>query len=512
MSNDTEWTQLLAWLATFPGHVDPEKYVKLVHNAAGRGLVARGDAKPSTLLISIPHAALLNLRTLRPLYPKPFHSLSATQLLSLHLARQFRRHLAPSSSSSQKREPHDKWWPFLATLPRQFATVPLWWAVHRRSAESLAADFPLDPDARSGAGAKGKGKAGPVDPSLAELAHDSVEARQARRTRATRYAELRELMPHGVRRRAVEIERRFAEDWAAVRRVWNAHGDGVGGDFGVLDFALGFLNVNTRCIWFNVDPGNKDNNLTLCPVIDMINHAPRRMTKPESLLSTLSFSSPTHSSSDPALRDGDELCFSYGPHEDAMLLAEYGFVVGRSNEHNAVEIDRFVEALFDAQGREGELKRQVLEDEGYWGDMTLQSGPDDSASASWRVLVALRLLHLRLPSHLAASTSPSLSLSGHDALAPWQHVVSGAAERISVGNEKVVQGTLRGLCGAVEKEALAGLARCAEVRARWDKEAAAAAAGKKEGGEEVDESGASLSMLETVWREEARIAKAVGGS
>ncbi|GAA5837675.1 hypothetical protein JCM9279_006832 [Rhodotorula babjevae] len=508
MSTDTEWTQLLAWLATFPGHVDPEKHVKLVHNAAGRGLVARGDAKPSTLLISIPHAALLNLRTLRPLYPKPFHSLSATQLLSLHLARQFRRHLDPSSSPPHKREPHDKWWPFLATLPRRFATVPLWWAVHARSAESLAADFPLNPDVRPSASAdgkdkvKGKGKAAPVDPSLVELAQEGAEERQERRRRARRYAELRELMPHGVRRRALEIERRFAEDWAAVRRVW---GDVVGGDFGVLDFALGFLNVNTRCIWFNVDPSSKDNNLTLCPVIDMINHAPRRTTKPEALLSTLAFSSPTHSSPDPPLADGDELCFSYGPHEDAMLLAEYGFVVGRTNEHNAVEIDRFVEALFDAQGREGELKRQVLEDEGYWGDMTLQSGPDDSPSASWRVLVALRLLYLRLPSHLAASTSPSLSLSGHDALAPWQHVVSGAAERISVGNEKVVQGSLQGVCGAVEKEALAGLARCAEVRARWDKEAAAKA------DEEGDESGASLDMLETVWREEARIAKAVAG-
>ena len=297
----------------------------------------------------------------------------------------------------------------------------------------------------------------------------------------------------------------------------------------MLDFALGFLNVNTRCIWFNVDPANKDNNLTLCPVIDMINHAPRRTTKPEALLSTLAFSSPTHSSPDPPLEDGAELCFSYGPHEDAMLLAEYGFVVGRTNEHNAVEIDRFVEALFDAQGREGELKRQVLEDEAYWGcvllsfslplsapaarfadaartrrDMTLQSGPDDSPSASWRVLVALRLLHLRLPSHLASSTSSTLSLLGHDALAPWQHVVSGAAERISVGNEKVVQGTLKGVCGAVEKEALDGLARCAEVRARWDKEAAGKA-------DEEDESGASLGMLETVWREEARIAKAVGG-
>lgn len=308
----------------------------------------------------------------------------------------------------------------------------------------------------------------------------------------------------------------------------------MAGEWGVLDFALGFLNVNTRCIWFNVD-GTKDNNLTLCPVTDMINHAPRRVTKPEAQLSSLTFSSPAASSPDPPLRDGDELAFSYGPHEDAMLLAEYGFVIGDENEHNAVEIDRFVEALFEAQGREGELKRQVLEEEGYWGcvlralslsvppghaqlranlptgarrDMTLQAGTDSGPpSASWRVLVALRLLHLRLPSHATASASASAgALSAHDALAPWHLVVSGAAERISPANDKVVLGTLRGMCGAVASEAERGMERCAEVRHRWDREKV-----KVGGGEPEDGSGAwaSLDMLETVWREELRIAKAV---
>lgn len=36
MATDVEWTQLLAWLATFPGYVDPEKHVKLVHNQGAR--------------------------------------------------------------------------------------------------------------------------------------------------------------------------------------------------------------------------------------------------------------------------------------------------------------------------------------------------------------------------------------------------------------------------------------------------------------------------------------------
>lgn len=99
----------------------------------------------------------------------------------------------------------------------------------------------------------------------------------------------------------------------------------------------------------------------------MINHSPGRTTKPDPRLSSLTFCAPAANSSDPALHDGDELSFQYGSHEDAFLLAEYGFVVGEENLYNAVEVDRFVEALFEAQGDEGELKMGVLKDEGYWG-------------------------------------------------------------------------------------------------------------------------------------------------
>jgi len=127
-----------------------------------------------------------------------------------------------------------------------------------------------------------------------------------------------------------------------------------------------FRPVNTRCIYFDVD-GKKENNLTLGPVLDMINHVAGRTTKPSPRISSLTFSSPSAASSDPRLKDGDELSFSYGPHEDAMLLTEYGFVVGRENVYQSVEIDRFIDGLFDAQGREGEIKKGVLTDEGYWG-------------------------------------------------------------------------------------------------------------------------------------------------
>jgi len=121
-------------------------------------------------------------------------------------------------------------------------------------------------------------------------------------------------------------------------------------------------------------------------------------------------------------------------------------------------------------------------------DMTLQATPEP-ASASWRVLVALRLLHLRLPASLVLSA---------DSLAPWYNVVSGVIETISTANEAKVTATLGVLCQAVEDESASGLKRCAEVRERWSRE-----------GEADDEMKLSLGMLETVWREEGRIAKEV---
>ncbi|GAA5822746.1 hypothetical protein JCM11251_004364 [Rhodosporidiobolus azoricus] len=481
MATDEIWDRLIDWLKRFPGAQDPEKHVKLVHNAAGRGLVARGDVSPNTLLISIPNSALLNLRTLKPLYPPSFSDkLNGTQWLSLHIALEFRRHLLSASRPTPAPLPASlartkDYWPFIATLPRSFPTVPLTWHVESLALDTLRAEYAIPAEDVSLQQRMGR-----------EKKPEEVEKTRARRKR---YRELMELMPPAVRRRQEQIEKKFRDDWKTAREAWTSQTEAQG-ELAFFDFVLGWLNVNTRCIYFDID-GKAQNNLTLCPVIDMINHVPGRTTKPSPTLSSLTFSSPSNHSNDPPLKDGDELAFSYGPHEDAMLLTEYGFVVGRENGYNAVEIDRFVEGLFEAQGKEGEIKRGVLQDEGYWGDMTLQATPAPP-SASWRVLVALRLLHLRLPTSLVLSA---------DSLAPWYNVLSGAIEIISSANEAKVAATLQAVCQTVAEEADKGMKRCEEARKRWEKE-----------GEEVEEDmKLSLGMLETVWREEGRIAKAVKG-
>lgn len=68
-----------------------------------------------------------------------------------------------------------------------------------------------------------------------------------------------------------------------------------------------------------------------------------------------------------------EVLLQYGPHDDAFLLAEYGFVCwkdagGSGNRWNEVRVDALVEAMFAAvKGGEGHTKKRILEDEGYWG-------------------------------------------------------------------------------------------------------------------------------------------------
>ncbi|GAA6063245.1 hypothetical protein JCM10212_000347 [Sporobolomyces blumeae] len=616
---DEIWTDLVEFLAGFEPKdkdgtgtargYDIEKRVRLVHNQAGRGLVAREDVPPDTLLISIPGAALLNVNTLRPLYPPGSSStapslsavlpsslkrtnskldggatttttttgrqtagrskksvfeehLNATQWLSLHLACQFRKHLggsderrqeprlasssprssstsrasrtvvAPSSSSSfSSSSPRDLYWPFIASLPRAFPTVPLSWTIARESIDQLATRYSVrsdDPsivsmtaaaaaaverDATLSTGDASGGTVGREGKEDEGRGGEIGDEKRRERTRRRRMGEVRDSVSRGVRKRVEDVEKRFSDDWTVVREFWKTH-HLADEDFGFFDFVLAWINCNTRCIYLDVNSHRKEDNLTLAPVIDMINHFPSLETKPTptsssklpgavrgssssssssspGTLTGLTFSSPARSSSDPRLRRDAELGFSYGGHDDAMLLAEYGFVIGSGeNPYNSVDVDRYVEALFDAQGEEGEWKKGVLNDEGYWGDMTFQSNPP---SASWRVLTSLRLLHLRL--------SPPF-LTSSPVLNPLYSVLSGESDVISPLNETKVQRTVGAIADSVRTECLDGLKRIEAIRARW----------RAEEGDKVlvdQDEWDSLAMVEKVWRGELEIAEGV---
>lgn len=119
--------------------------------------------------------------------------------------------------------------------------------------------------------------------------------------------------------------------------------------------------------------------------------------------------------------------------------------------------------------------------------MTLQANPEP-ASASWRVLIALRLLHLSLEPSSTSSTD-----SYADRLAPWYLVMNGAEEIISEENEEKVKGSIRTICQTAESLLSEGGKRCDDLAGRWSTLS-------------VDEDlTVSLKMVKGIWEGELRI-------
>lgn len=195
-------------------------------------------------MISIPNAALLNLRTLRPLYPAAFAVLNAPQWISLHLALQFRRHSRPpfandsapslpraaaAATAEQEKEkekrrraaaiPQDKFWPFLASLPRAFPTMPLTWSLHAKPAATLEADFVIPATDPSLVALKAR-ESGDGDGDGDGESVDRAGRKRVQRDRRRRYTDLLDCVPAAARRKAREVEKRFATDWHAVRKLW----------------------------------------------------------------------------------------------------------------------------------------------------------------------------------------------------------------------------------------------------------------------------------------------------
>jgi hypothetical protein len=150
------------------------------------------------------------------------------------------------------------------------------------------------------------------------------------------------------------------------------------------------------------------------------------------------FSTPKSSSTDAQPRSDDELMFTYGPHEDAFLIAEYGFTQSTSrvsNPYNCIDISEPIIKLFARLGKDGERKQALLENEGYWGDSTISS---NDFTASFRTLIQLRLYCHDLG-------------EGDSKLQPWLQVVRGEEEVVTRENEKKVEKVLRSIASKLIK-------------------------------------------------------------
>lgn len=118
----------------------------------------------------IPDAALLHRNTLLPLYPPElFESLTAIQLLSLHLCLYRHATLSDKSPQTSAEEP-ETFIPYLKTLPQDFATLPL----------------------------------------CREIARDPIWQRIAEEG----------LLPEGLKAKTEDVSRRFKKDWVATKAAW----------------------------------------------------------------------------------------------------------------------------------------------------------------------------------------------------------------------------------------------------------------------------------------------------
>jgi len=394
------WRNLLFWLEQHGMRIDQSSLLvepRLTPDA-GYGLFALVSCSPSTSLFTVPASCLVNIKTLLPHYPSAKSVLSATQLISLHL---FLHRPVDGLVSSDP-----LYGPYLSILPREFEYHPLTLLV-RRTMQVLREDnIALLDD---------------LPPSVASALHECLT--------------------------------RFRIDWDVVRRYLQDHPDLSLGrpvqfepDLNLtMDFLCAWLNVNTRCIYHRLSSSRTDpDNITLCPILDFANHTtsqihmmPRRTdVEPWNLqrykiVEDFTLLSPV----DVAVEANRELYLTYGAHTNRRLFVEYGFTNALTANPRAqdtslweVDVQDVVESLFLKRGTVGAWMKEILTEEGYWGDWTLHYAPEP-AHPSWRLVVTLRLYHI-VP--LSAKHIP---LTPDGVLRPWRDTLLGMQDLVSEENE-----------------------------------------------------------------------------
>ncbi|EKM55430.1 uncharacterized protein PHACADRAFT_94457 [Phanerochaete carnosa HHB-10118-sp] len=371
-------------------------------------------------------------------------------MITLHLV------LHRPEKDSISRDPN--WGPYLSTLPREFSSHPMTWAVRNHFGLETA----LEKDLLS-------------------------------------------LLPSAVMSALGERVCRFAADWKAICSYVPSC---------TLLTRIYPLVVNTRCVYYQLDPSSlAPENLTLCPVLDFANHRPHDThiipVSPSSIFPPTpgSSSKGRHglggdytfmASSETPVHQDEELFLRYGGHSNRMLFVEYGFV-NLWNEGECtggqfdgeVDVQDMMEELFVVKGATGGTLKDALEEEGYWGDWTMHSQPTP-AHPSYRLVSALRLLH-------AAADDATEDVLDR-ALEQWRAVLWGQVEQISEENEKAWRNTLPLMCQRIARKARAEIQSMQRHGLQPN------------GLEDPAWKGWMLKNIDMLWREEYEVAEAVGES
>ncbi|KAF8582667.1 SET domain-containing protein [Ramaria rubella] len=412
--DNTAWNNLVVWLES----MDPDiRDSLLVHSKRVpgwrnkcRGLFATRSVPPSTPLFTVPRCAHMNIKTLTPLYGMYKDlDLTATQLISMHLLL--------NHPQGKENSPDPNFGPYISILPKNFDNHPLSWLISSSYGDSKDVAFLID------------------------------------------------CSPPATKRALNAMATRFEEDWRAVLRFLEAHlqitasKNQMCGPFPSISFKehyqtylWAWLSVNTRCVYHNIHPSaSHPDNLTLCPLLDLANHASlSRYASSANPIPTF-FSPLNHT-----LLEGDEVYLRYGSHSNTTLFTEYGFVEKDSSNGKQADIQDILESLFQRKGELGGWMKSVLEATKYWGDWTLHDAPAP-AHPSYRILPALRLLQLSLPASWDVTYKDSNSEPPE--LQAWHDTILGEKDTISPENEHAVWQQLLEVCNISATRADEGLTR-----------------------------------------------------
>ncbi|PPQ78094.1 hypothetical protein CVT25_015628 [Psilocybe cyanescens] len=454
------WNALVQWLSDphcMDISIDKLPVVARSSPGAGYGLFSLRSIEPSAPLFSIPAQALLNSLTLAPHYPSTRPKLTCTQAVSLHLM----LHRSVDGHSSDP-----LFGPYISVLPNNFDSHPFSWLWKKRH----------DPDSLS------------LDTQLANI------------------------LPRRILEKLDKMTLLFEEDWKRTQDYLRNNPTLLDKKTGTRieeDYLWGWLNVNTRCVYHRLAKTRSDgDNMTLCPILDFANHTTKPpYTTPETTRAELWDTGPSAKkkfgdnfvllSPSSAASPAEELYLKYGAHSSATLFSEYGFVSNpdpaeQSDETLGGQMDlgSVIEHLFERRGVVGSWMKDVLIEEGYWGDWTLHSSPAP-AHPSYRLITTLRLYHL-VPRY-----TQSIPSNVDAYLQDWRDTILGKKYIISKENESLWRGTLKKICESIVNDAVEGLGRTAAID------------GSEGSPEWLDSSRTFVSWL---WQEEIDVSTSVIGS
>lgn len=142
--------------------------------------------------------------------------------------------------------------------------------------------------------------------------------------------------------------------------------------------------VNTRCLYDDLGL-DKDNNMSLCPVFDLANHAWMQPTMEPARAAGSEIwqqRSPGGGgntdlvcvSCAKGIARDQEVTLRYGWHPNRTLFVEYGFTNSITSEElmsgeypGEVNVQDIVTGLLDCRGEMSSFVKKTLDTEGYWG-------------------------------------------------------------------------------------------------------------------------------------------------